>query len=56
MGYAEAGRRVYLADSAKLLPHAIIEDDVYISVNNVVFERAKRGPKRFGNPVSTIGW
>ena len=56
MGYAKAGRRVYFADSAKALPHAIIEDDVYIGVNSVVFKRAKQGQKLFGNPASPIDW
>ena len=56
MGYGTAGNRVYMASGAKALPHAILEDDAYIGVNSVVFKRAKRGQKLFGNPASPIGW
>ena len=55
MGYASTGKRVYMADGAKALPHAIIEDDAYVGVNSVVFKRVKQGQKVFGNPALQIG-
>lgn len=53
-GYAKVGKNVYMATSAIALPHAVIEDDVYIGVGSVVFKKAKKGKKYFGNPAIPI--
>lgn len=55
MGYASVGNRVYMADGAKALPHAVIEDDAYVGVDSVVFKRVRNGQKVFGNPAMQIG-
>lgn len=54
MGYAMAGQRVYLGTAASALPHAILEDDVFVGEWSVVFKRARRGRKVFGNPALPI--
>ena len=54
MGYAVAGKRVYMADCAKALPHAVLEDDAYIGAGSIVFKRVKYGQKVFGNPAMPI--
>ena len=53
-GYAKVGRNVYMATNSVALPHAVIEDDVYLGVGSVVFKKAKKGRKYFGNPAVPI--
>ncbi len=54
MGYAVAEKRVYLGTAASALPHAVIEDDAFVGEWSVVFKRARRGRKVFGNPALPI--
>ena len=54
LGYAKAGKNVYMATNSVALPHAVIEDDVYLGVGSVVFKKAKKGRKYFGNPAVPI--
>ena len=54
LGYAKAGKNVYMATSAIALPHAIIEDDVHLGIGTVVFKRARKGKSYFGNPAMPI--
>ena len=49
-GFGKIGKRVYLATSAIVCPHAVVEDDAYVGVGSVVFKRVKKGKKVFGNP------
>lgn len=53
-GYAKVGRNVYMATNSVALPHAVIEDDVYLGVGSVVFKKARKGRKYFGNPAVPI--
>lgn len=54
MGYADIGKCVYFADGAAALPHSIVEDNVYVGVRSIVFKKAKKGQKVFGNPAMPI--
>lgn len=54
LGCAVAGNHVLLESGAQALPHSVIEDDVHVGINSVVFKRAKRGQTMFGNPASPI--
>lgn len=56
MGYASAGKRVYMADSARALPHVTLEDDAFVGIGSVVFKRVRSGKKVFGNPAMPIDW
>ena len=53
-GFASIGRRFFMGTYAVAVPHATIQDDVYIGVGSVAMKRIRAGKTVFGNPAMPI--
>lgn len=53
-GFAHIGCRVFMATYAVAVPHAKIQDDVYVGAGSVAMKRISAGKTVFGNPAMPI--